>query len=264
LNIDRSGARRKPRDVSRDAWLAGRTRRGVQTMATYDLVHGAGHGGWCWGRTAPRLRAAGHEVLTPTLTGVGERAHLLTPDIDLETHIADVLGVLAWEDLSDVILVGHSYGGMVVTGVADRAPERIAQLVYLDAIIPGDGDAAADMFPRFVFDEVRVVDGVELGLWPEPARYGLVDPADVAWAAPRLSPHPWRTLTQPLRLHDAAAVRRIPRTIVNCAGRLDHTEGAWRERLLDGERVWEIDTGHDLMISAPEAVAGMLLKLTAI
>lgn len=233
-------------------------------MATFVLVHGAGHGGWCWGRVAPRLRAADHEVLTPTLTGVGERAHLLAPDVDLETHIADVLGVLAFEDLSEVILVGHSYGGMVVTGVADRAPERIAQLVYLDAIIPGDGDAAADMFPRFVFDEVKVVGDVELGLWPEPARYGLVAPDDVAWAAPRLTPHPWRSLIQPLKLRDAAAVRRIPRTIVNCAGRLDHVEGAWRARLLDAERVWEIETGHDLMISEPEAVAGMLLRLTAL
>jgi len=234
-------------------------------MATFVLVHGAGHGGWCWGRVAPRLRAAGHEVHTPTLTGVGERAHLLSPEVDLETHIADVMGLLVYDDLSEIILVGHSYGGVVVTGVADRAPERIAQLVYLDAIIPGDGDAAADVFPRFVFDEVRIVDGVELGLWPDdPARYGLVDPADAAWAGPKLRPHPWRSLIQPLKLRDEPAVRRIPRTIVNCTGRIEHAQGAWRERLLDAERVWEIDTGHDLMISEPAAVAEMLLRLPAI
>src|SRR5580700_2534506 len=100
--------------------------------ATYVLVHGGGHGGWCWQRVVPLLRAAGHEVYTPTLTGLGERSHLLRPDIDLDTHIADVVGVLRYEDLTDVILVGHSYGGMVITGVADRALARIGQLVYLD------------------------------------------------------------------------------------------------------------------------------------
>jgi pimeloyl-ACP methyl ester carboxylesterase len=232
-------------------------------MATFVLVHGAGHGGWCWRKLLPHLRAAGHDVFAPTLTGVGERAHLVSPRIDLETHIADVLAVLTYEDLTGVVLVGHSYGGVVITGVADRAPERIARLVYLDAIIPGDGDAAADVFPSFVFDEVRTVDGVELGLWPDPARYGLVDPADQAWAGPRLTPHPWRSLTQRLRLRDEAAVRRLPRAIVNCTERLGYVEGVWRERLLDGDPVWEIDTGHDLMITEPEKLAQMLLEAAA-
>jgi pimeloyl-ACP methyl ester carboxylesterase len=233
-------------------------------MTTYVLVHGAGHGGWCWARVTPRLRAAGHEVYTPTLTGVGERSHLLTAEVDLETHVADVLGVLEYEDLADVILAGHSYGGVVVTGAADRAIGRIAQLVYLDAIIPGDGDAAADVFPDFVREEVRAVDGVELALWPDARRYGLTEPEDIAWAQPKLRPHPWRSLTQPLHLGDEAAVRRIPRTIINCAGRVETQSGAWRERLLDGERVWEIATGHDLMISEPAAVAEMLLSLAAL
>lgn len=230
-------------------------------MATYVLVHGAGHGGWCWRRVAQRLRAAGHEVLTPTLTGVGERAHLLSPQVDLDTHIADVIGVLESEDLRDVILAGHSYGGVVITGVADRAPERLAQLVFLDAIIPGDSCAAVDVFPQFVVDEVREVNGVELGLWPDARRYGLVAAADIDWAQPKLTPHPWRSLTQRLRLKDEAALRRIPRTIINCSERIRTQEGAWRERLLDAERVWEIDAGHDLMITEPAAVAGMLLQL---
>jgi pimeloyl-ACP methyl ester carboxylesterase len=231
-------------------------------MATYVLVHGAAHGGWCWSRLAPRLRAAGHEVFTPTLTGLGERAHLLSPGIDLDTHIADVLGVLACEDLTDVILVGHSYGGIVVTGAADRALGRIGQLVYLDAIIPGDGGAAVDVFPQYVIDMVQTTDGVETLTFPDPRTFGLVEPADIAWAERNLRPHPWRTLTQRLRLVDEAAVRRIPRTIVNCAGRVETQEGAWRDRLLDGDRIWEIDTGHDLMISAPAAVADMLLSLS--
>src|SRR5262245_27897653 len=108
-------------------------------MSTYVLVHGGGHGGWCWQRLARLLRAEGHEVYTPTLTGLGERAHLLSPHIDLDTHIADVVGVLKYEGLTNVILVGHSYGGMVITGVADRALAHVGHLVFLDASIPYDG-----------------------------------------------------------------------------------------------------------------------------
>ena len=105
-------------------------------MATFVLVHGAWHGGWCWKKVAPLLRSAGHEVYTPTLTGLGERDHLLTRDIGLDTHIQDIVNVLEYEELTQVVLVGHSYGGMVVTGVAERAHERLRQLVYLDAATP--------------------------------------------------------------------------------------------------------------------------------
>lgn len=109
-------------------------------MATYVLVHGAWHGGWCWQRVTPLLRAAGHEVFTLTLTGLGERSHLANPEIDLNTHIQDVVNVLEYEDLRKVILVGHSYGGMVITGVTDRAAERLAHVVYLVARV--DNSAA--------------------------------------------------------------------------------------------------------------------------
>ena len=117
-------------------------------MATMVLIHGSMHGGWCWQRVAPLLRAAGHDVYTPTLTGLGERVHLAHPDVDLDTHIRDVLGVLEFEDLHEVILVGHSYGTMVITGVADRVPERIAHLVYLDGTMAADGQAALDFSHR--------------------------------------------------------------------------------------------------------------------
>ena len=115
-------------------------------MATYLLVHGAWHGGWCWRRVTDILRAEGHTVFTPTLTGLGERAHLARPEIDLETHISDVLGVLDAEELDDVILCGHSYGGMVITGVADRLPGRIKALVYLDAFVPEHGESVIDLY----------------------------------------------------------------------------------------------------------------------
>src|SRR5712691_2750251 len=113
-------------------------------MAVFVLVHGGWHGGWCWRRVTPYLRAAGYDVYTPTLTGLGERAHLATPATGLDTHIRDVLGVLAFEELSDVVLVGHSMAGMVVTGVAERASERLAHLVYLDADVPRDGECDLD------------------------------------------------------------------------------------------------------------------------
>ncbi len=137
-------------------------------MATYVLVHGGGHGGWCYQRVARLLRAPGHEVYTPTLTGLGEREHLLSPDIDLDTHITDVVKVMQFEDLHDVILVGHSYGGMVITGIADRATDRVGHIVYLDAANPENGQSLVDVAELFMDAAragARVVDGVELVLF---------------------------------------------------------------------------------------------------
>ena len=114
-------------------------------MATYVLVHGGGHGGWCYQRVARRLRAAGHEVHAPSLTGCGDRAHLVGPHVDLDLHTRDVAALLHSEDLRDVILVGHSYGGMVITGAADRAADRVGRLVYLDAANPVNGQSLVDV-----------------------------------------------------------------------------------------------------------------------
>src|SRR5215469_12807242 len=162
-------------------------------MATYVLVHGGGHGGWCYQRVARLLRAEGHEVLTPTLTGLGERAHLLDEHVDLERHVTDVAAVLRFEDLRDVILVGHSYGGMVITGAADREADRVGRLVYLDAATPTNGQSLVDVAGP-VINAVRpmgeVVDGIELVLLPGPDAgllYGVTDPSDLTWMAERLS-----------------------------------------------------------------------------
>ncbi len=156
-------------------------------MATYVLVHGGGHGGWCYQRVARILQAAGHVVYAPTLSGLAERAHLLSPAIDLDTHVTDVVSLLHYEDLRDVILVGHSYGGMVITGAADRAADRIGRIVYLDAANPVNGQSLVDVAGP-VIESVRpmgeVVDGVELVLLPAPgaaAFYGVTDPDDLAW-----------------------------------------------------------------------------------
>ncbi len=175
-------------------------------MATYVLVHGGGHGGWCYQRVARLLRANGHEVYTPSLSGLGERAHLLDARIDLSCHIDDVVALLRFEDLRDVILVGHSYGGMVITGVGDRAADRVGRLVFLDAATPRNGESLVDVAGP-VINAVRsygeVVDGIELVLLPGPDAgllYGVTDPADLAWMAERLTPHPWACFEQPLEL----------------------------------------------------------------
>ncbi len=236
-------------------------------MATYVLVHGGAHGGWCYQRVARLLRAAGHEVYTPTMTGVGDRSHLLRPDIDLDFHIRDILAVLHYEDLRDVVLVGHSYGGMVITGVADRATDRIGHLVYLDAAIPANGESLSDMvgpLMKATHRGAQVVDGVELVLFPgtEPmgAYYGVTDPDDIAWMAPRLTPHPWKCFTQPLRLTNEAALWQIPQSAICCTSTREILTSRMARPLAAG-RVWDVDTCHDLMITEPEAVAELLLRV---
>lgn len=239
-------------------------------MATYVLVHGGGHGGWCYQPVAKILRAKGHEVYTPTLTGLGEREHLLSPAVDLDMHITDVVKVLQFEDLHEVILVGHSYGGMVVTGVADRVPERIGNIVYLDAAYPFNGQSLVDVAGEFILasrKSGRVVDGVELVLFPgeDPLGfYGVTDPAQIAWMKPKLTPHPFRCFEQKLTLHDEEVMRRIPVSIFVTNVQKDTLTPEMRAgaRLLSNGRFFEIDTGHDLMISAPQETAAGLLKIT--
>jgi pimeloyl-ACP methyl ester carboxylesterase len=203
------------------------------------------------------------------MTGLGERRHLLDASIDLDTHITDIVNVLDYEDLHDVILAGHSYGGMVITGVADRAIDRVGQLVYLDAAIPVNGESLCDVAPHLMSDAAtqnRIVDGVELRIVaPENAHeyFGVTAPDDVAWMTDRLGPQPWRTYTQALRLTDEAAVRRIPRTIISCAATLRLVLQAEPQRWFQGDRVWEIDTGHDMMLTEPLVLAEMLERLAA-
>jgi pimeloyl-ACP methyl ester carboxylesterase len=236
-------------------------------MATYVLVHGGGHGGWCYRKVERLLRAAGHDVYSPTLTGCGERAHLVSPAVDLEMHIADIVGVLTYEDLHSVILVGHSYGGMVITGVGDRAPERIKELVYLDAAHPRDGESLRQLAANSIeptYRGVRTVDGVELVMWPMPGMatfFGITDPDDIAFTDPKLTPHPWKCFDQPLRLHNGDTARTLPRTNINCASVLRTSPPEDVARQVDGDRNFEVDTGHDLMITEPERVADILLQL---
>jgi pimeloyl-ACP methyl ester carboxylesterase len=238
-------------------------------MATYELVHGGGHGGWCYQRVASLLRSAGHDVHTPTLTGLGERSHLMSAAVDLNTHITDVVNVLRYDDLSDVILVGHSYGGMVVTGIADRAADRVGKLVYLDAANPRNNQSLVDVSGP-VIEAVRpygrIVDGVELVLLPDPdivKLYGVTDPDDIAWMTERLTPHPWVCFDQKLHLTNEDALWAIPQYHIVCTSTLATRDRDLMDKARAEGRLWDIDTGHDLMITEPKRVADALLAVAA-
>jgi pimeloyl-ACP methyl ester carboxylesterase len=221
-------------------------------MSTFLLVHGAWHSGRCWDRVVPRLESAGHRVLAPSLTGYGDKAHLLSPEVGLGTHIDDIVRLL--EDEHDVVLVGHSYAGMVISGVADRTPERIAHLVFLDAMVPEDGETAADVIPvtKQLIDSA--VDGWRV---PPMGLFGVTDPDDVAWLRSMLSDQPVRCLTEPVRLDNPAA-KAIPRTHIHCVtGRPD---GITRRPVPAGEPVRELPTGHDCMITMPAELTELLLE----
>lgn len=238
-------------------------------MATFVLVHGGGHGGWCYQPVAKILRARGHEVYAPSLTGLADREHLLSADVDLNMHITDIVKLLQYEDLLDVILVGHSYGGMVITGVADRATDRIANLVYLDAAFPENGQSLVDHAGEVILaarEKARVVDGVELVLYPgeDPMEFfGVTDPGQIAWMKPRLTPHPWKCFEQKLVLNNEAAMRQLPVSFIFSGVQIESLTDEIREqiRAFTQGRFWEIDTGHDLMISEPEKTAEALLQV---
>ncbi len=238
-------------------------------MAIFVLVHGGAHGGWCYQRVTRRLRQAGHEVYAPTLTGLGERSHLVGPQVDLNLHIQDVVAVLHYEDLEDVILVGHSYGGMVITGVADRAAARVGKLVYLDAANPKNGESLVDVAGP-VIEMTRpagqVIDGVELVLLPSPEAgtlYGVTDPDDLAWMASRLSGHPWKCFEQKLVLVNESEFSKIPQYHIVCTSTLATRDPQLIEDARAAGRLWDIDTGHDLMITEPQRVSEALLAVAA-
>jgi pimeloyl-ACP methyl ester carboxylesterase len=233
-------------------------------MATFVLVPGGAHGGWCYQKVARLLRSEGHEVHALTLSGLGERSHQLNPGIDLNTHVQDVVNVLFYEDLRDVVLVGHSYGGMVITGAADRAADRVGKIVYLDAANPVNGQSLVDVAGPIITvtrDVGTTVDGVELVLLPAPgsaAFYGITDPADQAWADERFTGHPWKCFETKLDLQDEEALAAIPQFHIVCSSTTATRDPEMIAAARAAGRFWEIDTGHDLMITEPEFVARAL------
>lgn len=234
-----------------------------RTQTTFVLVHGAWHGGWCWKKLTPLLRAAGHEVLTPTLTGLADRAHLLTPETGLDTHITDIAGILEYEDLHNVILVGHSYGGMVISGVAERMAERIAHLVFLDAFVPQDGQSLFDTIPDHGAGMKKIAEESGDG-WRVPlanATFGVTDEIDVAWMAPRITPQPLRSFAEPVRLTNQIALA-LPRSYILC--RQDDPslfDPFAKEARHAGWDCYELMTCHDAMVTMPEELAAILLQV---
>ncbi len=248
-------------------------------MATYLLVHGGWHGAWCWKKVIPLFQDAGQRLYTPTLTGLGEKAHLLAPEVGLSTHIQDIVQVIEENELQDVILLGHSYSGMVITGVVDRVPERIRHLVYLDAALPYDGESLGDLSP-LVLKRLRREARLHGDGWrvPPPSELpfglggviGVTEEPDRSWVRSSLCPQSLKTFEEPLHLNNPDIVSRKPRTFIRCTRGLPMFLLNAMQRLLarhalsptaPGWRFQVLDTGHDCMITQPRELTALLLEI---
>lgn len=232
------------------------------------LVHGAHHGGWCYEKLAAQLRARGLRVFTPTLSGVAERVNDNGRAINLGSHIAEIADLLKFEDLNDVVLCGHSYGGMVIGGVADLIPERIGNLVFLDAVIPENGKSIADyVFPGEILLQVIELAGTFGGgimavCPPDSGTFFNVNAADRELVSRRCTPQPLATIIQKISLHSPTP--RVPhRTYIRAKNfplpALDQAHA--RAKSESGWDVFELDAGHDIMLDAPEALCEILAGL---
>jgi pimeloyl-ACP methyl ester carboxylesterase len=245
-------------------------------VSTFVLVHPAWFGGWCWKKIALPLRARGHDVHTPTLTGLGDRAHLAAPGVGLGTHVDDVVNLLTFEDLDDVTLVGNSSAGTVITAVADRIPERVSRVIYLDAFVPSDGQSTLDLIAaerREIMERLVETEGDGWALprfapppWEEfvPAAWQVTDEADLRWVLPRLRPTPFLHFTQPLEIRRPDD-EQPARVYIRCRG-FPHpgfdrhalaaqTSPGWTSR--------DLDTSHLPYITDPEPLTAILLELAA-
>ena len=231
-------------------------------LAVIVLAHGAWSAAWAWKKVRPLMAAAGHQLFTPTYTGLGERAHLASPSNDLETHIQDVLGVLKFEDLREVVLLGHSYGGMVATGVSDRARDRVARLIYLDAFVPANGQALIDLVPpaerQRLLDSVKTGDGWRVTPNPTPPD---TSPEDLEWISKYRMPQSVRCFQQPVQLQAALSQ---PRAYIHCIRYADkkpfgqfadraHSEAGWQ--------AYELDASHSPNVTAPKALVEVLIQI---
>ena len=227
----------------------------------YVLVHGAWCGGWYWRRVLPLLSAKGHRVASVTLTGLGDKAHLLSADIDLDTHVTDISAFLEMEDLSDVVLVGHSYGGIVIAGAAERCADRIRRLVYIDSPVPSHGQSLFDLNSdayraQLEKDARKYGDGYKISFPASLDLIGISDPADVEWVRPRLVPHPIATMRQPVEASEKLPT--IPATYILCTQFGFHDTAAKCKQ--KGWPVLEIESGHMPMVTKPGKLADLLLS----
>ena len=230
---------------------------------TFLVCHGAWSAGWAWKKMHPLMQAAGHRLVTPTYTGLGERAHLANPSIDLDSHIEDVLNVIKYEDLRDIVLVGHSYGGMVATGVADRARDKVKQLIYVDAFVPGDGQSLLDLNQVAV---LRMQELAKSGGWRVPPNPTPPDtsPADVEWLTARRVDMPIKCFET--RLNLTGGPLTLPRSYIYTTRITPADTFGPFARMTKGDPAWsyhEIDASHSPNVTAPEALMALLQKIAA-
>lgn len=241
---------------------------------TFLLIHGAWHGGWCWRYVRKGLEALGHKVITPTLTGLGERKHLLSSDINLSIHVQDVLNVIQYEGLNEFVLVGHSYGGMVITGVADAVGEKVSHMVYLDAVVPENGQSMLTLGPNKTDDEIAQTkasvrrlsaDGIAMGVLPPDIFSVPKEHPNYSWLAENLTPHPLKSWFEPIYLKGSS--EELKRTYIHCVNpplpqsSFAHFAAIAKQNPTHWNH-YELQTGHDAMITMPDKVVE-ILNITA-
>jgi len=230
---------------------------------TFVLVHGAWHGGWCWRRVADLLEAQGHKVFTPTLTGLGERSHLMRPEIDLDTHIMDVVNVIKWEDLSDIVLAGHSYGGWPISGAIEHVPDRVASVVFVDAFVPENGQKSLDTASEFARKgAMEAIAKGEISRQGPSASTFHVNEKDQAWVESKLTPQPIGVMLQPINL--TGARERVARKAYIRAPKYPQPsfDKYYEAKKADPSwRAYEVPCGHDIMVDMPERLVEILLEV---
>lgn len=233
-------------------------------MATIVLVHGSWHGGWCWKKLLPLLREQNHEIYTPTLTGLGEKSHLATKNINLSTHVTDITNLLFYEDLTEIILIGHSYGGAVISGVAEKVPNRIKKLVYLDACIPQNNKSIFDIIPGLenIFRKrTQISQGKDWIVEPfDPKNWGITKEEDLQWIKSRLSPMPIHTHDEPINISNFER-SNMPKTFIRCSEFDDTKIFALVAKEGKNWDYHEIKSGHDVMVLYPEQLANVISLL---
>ncbi len=243
------------------------TKTRTRTPDTFVLVHGMWHGGWCWNDVADTLRKRGHTVTTPTQTGLGERSHLMSKEITLDIFISDIVNHIHWHELQDVTLVGHSFAGAVILGVADRVPHRLRRLIFLDGAVMDNAETWFGKLPGDIADERLAAaqessGGLSLPVG-DPRTFGVTEPDQVAHLKRLMTPHPLGTCTTPLNL-DGPPGNSVPIDYIVCTDpEYPPAAGSHQRARALGWRMHELATGHDAMVSAPKATADLLEKVAA-
>jgi pimeloyl-ACP methyl ester carboxylesterase len=230
---------------------------------TFVLVHGAWHGGWCWRRVADLLQKQGHKVFTPTMTGLGERSHLIDAKVNLATHITDIVNVIKWEGLRDIVLVGHSYGGCIISGVAEQTGDAIGSIVFLDAFVPENGDTLATKASQPVREAIAgLVEKGEKVMKPVSAAVFRVNEKDRTWVDAMCTPHPVATLTDKITI-TGARDRIAKKAYIRAKGYPSVPFDGFQERLKANAawRIYELPCGHDVMVDMPDRLSEILVEV---